>query len=97
MARISWTRAALADLDRLEAFLHDKSPRSAARAIVAILDEVEILRQFPEAGRMSDDLDPEQRELIVPFSKSGYVVGYGVFGDHVEVFSVRHMREDDVL
>lgn len=98
MARISvtWTRGALADLDRLEAFLMEKSPRSAARAVITIMDATEILKTFPEAGRISDDLDPEQRELIVPFSNRGYIVGYGIFGDEVEIFNVRHQREDDV-
>lgn len=95
MAQITWTRLALIDLDRLEAFLFEKSPISAERAILAVIDATEILRDFPEAGRMSDDLDPEQRELIVPFSNSGYVVGYSVIGSAVEILSVRHMSEDD--
>ncbi len=96
MARVTWIDEALADLDRLEAFLSEKSPRSAARAIVTIIDATEILKDFPGAGRMSDDLDPEQRDLLVPFSSSGYIVGYGVFDDEVEIFNVRHMREDDL-
>jgi plasmid stabilization system protein ParE len=96
MARVTWTPKALADLDRLEAFLAKNNPRSAARAILTIIDSIEILKTFPEIGRTSPDLDPDQGDLLVPFSSSGYVVGYGVFGDDVEIFNVRHMREDDI-
>jgi len=95
MARIAWTHAALADLDRLESFLWQASPVSAERAITAILDATELLQQFPEAGRPSADLDPDHRELLLPFGNSGYVVGYGVYRGTVEILSVRHMREDD--
>jgi plasmid stabilization system protein ParE len=94
MPKIAWTRAALADLDRLEAFLVEKSPRSASKAVVAIMDATRVLARFPHAGRMTEDLDPEHRELIVKFSDSGYVVHHGVFDDRIEVLEVRHQRED---
>lgn len=95
LLRLTWTDDALADLDRLETFLWEKSARSAHDAIFTIIDATEILKRFPDAGRMAEDLDPEHRELLVPFSNSGYIVGYGVYGDEVEIFNVRHMREDD--
>lgn len=95
MGRVTWTEEALADLDRLETFLFEKSPRSAALAFLAIIDATGLLKDLPEAGRMSDDLDRDQRDLIVPFSNSGCIVGHGVFGDDVEIFNVRDMREDD--
>jgi plasmid stabilization system protein ParE len=94
MLRVAWTRAALADLDRLEAFLVEKSPRSASRAVVAIMDATRVLARFPHAGRMTKDLDPEHRELIVKFSDSGYIVHYGVLADRIEILDVRHQRED---
>jgi len=95
MASISWTQQALDDLDRLELFLLDKSPRVAAQAVLAIMEATDVLMDFPQAGRMTPDLDPEHRELLVPFSNSGYVIGYGVYGDRVEILDVHHMREDD--
>jgi plasmid stabilization system protein ParE len=93
MRRVVWTRTALADLDRLEAFLIAKSPRSASKAVIAIMDSTRVLVQFPHAGRMTEDLDPEHRELIIKFSDGGYVVHYGVFDDRIEILDVRHQRE----
>ena len=43
---------------------------------------------------MTEDLDPEHRELVVRFSEGGYIVHYGVFGDRIEILDVRHQRED---
>ena len=97
MPDVIWSPKALRDLDRLEAFLWEKSPKAADRAIQSIVGATRLLREFPNAGRPAEDLDPEQRELPVPFSNSGYVVSYRyVEGDVVEILDVRHMREDDL-
>src|SRR5690242_3861263 len=95
MPRVIWTNRALNDLDRLEQFLWTKSPLAAERAIRTILEATRLLEDFPQAGRPAADLDPEHRELPVPFSSSGYVVLYGYDGAWVEILFVRHMREDD--
>ncbi len=94
MRHVTWTRTALVDLDRLEVFLLEKSPRSASKAIAAITDATRVLVQFPHAGRMTEDLDPEHRELVVRFSEGGYIVHYGVFGERIEILDVRHQRGD---
>jgi plasmid stabilization system protein ParE len=94
MPILTWTTAALGDLDRLEAFLFENSPPAAARAMAAIMLATRTLAEFPEAGTMREDLDPGHRELLVRFSGSGDVVHYQVDGDRVEILDVRHMRED---
>jgi len=44
-------------------------------------------------GRPADDLDPEHRELLIPFGASGYVIVYEVYADSVLVLAVRHQKE----
>jgi plasmid stabilization system protein ParE len=91
MYRIDWTLEALADLDRLEDFLFDKSPLSADRAVYSITSAVDQLTTLPLRGRIAGDF----RELVVRFSSGGYVVRYIVAADVVSVIAVRSQRELD--
>jgi plasmid stabilization system protein ParE len=45
------SEAALADLERLHAFLADKNPPAAKRAVTVLVAAVESLNHFPERGR----------------------------------------------
>ena len=94
-ARLQWTQEAFADLDRLEAFLYGKSSNAAIEAIDTILTAIQDLRDFPLIGRSlhNEDEDDAYRELIVPFSNSGYLVLYFYDGQTVEIHRVRHQRE----
>ena len=47
--------------------------------------------QMPAGRPMT--LDPEHRELLIPFGASGYVLVYGVYDDTILVLSVRHQKE----
>jgi plasmid stabilization system protein ParE len=94
MYQLEWSRRALADLDRLDAFLFVKNARAAEAAIDTILAAADELRHFPLIGRPLSDDEPEYRELPVPFSNSGYVLLYRWLNDVVEVQAVKHMRED---
>ena len=62
-------------------------------AIKAIREKALLLEQFPNAGKPAGDLDPEHRELLVPFGVSGYVMVYEVHADRVLVLAVRHQKE----
>ena len=92
MRRIVWKPDALADIDRLINFLHPKSPAAAQRAYLAIAEAAQRLAEFPSIGRPMDDLPIGYREILIPFSSSGYRLLY-LDGDPVEVLAVRHMRE----
>jgi plasmid stabilization system protein ParE len=59
---------AAVDLERLRAFLSDKNPAAAARAIAVLTAAVQSLETFPERGRPSST--PNVRDLIVPFGHS---------------------------
>jgi plasmid stabilization system protein ParE len=91
--RVTWNPKALQNLDRLESFLAEKSPRAAAEAIVTIMAATDVLIDFPFAGRRADDLPDDRRELLVAFGRSGYVVAYQVRTAWIEILDVRHMLE----
>jgi len=93
MPHLIWTRRALGDLVRLQEFLQPKSPRAARAATDAILAGLDRAQQFPESGRPVDDLPAEYREVVVPFSSSGYLIRYRLEGGGIVVVAVRHMRE----
>ena len=80
-------------LRRLHAFLTDKSPLAADRAIAALIAAIQSLDSFPERGRPSGR--PNLRELIVPFGRSGYVLRYAYRApdDEIVVLRIWHGRE----
>ena len=45
------------------------------------------------AGRPADDLEPEHRELLIPFGASGYMLFYEVLGETVLILAVKHQKE----
>lgn len=95
MTRLTWSTGADADLDRLHAFLADRSIRAADRAIDSILDKTLLLELFPQAGRSADQYGPGRRELIVQFGNGAYIVLYRYAAGEVLIAAVRHSREAD--
>ena len=91
--RVTWNPHALRSLDRLEDFLREKSPRAGTRAVLTIIGAARTLADFPHAGRLADDLHPDERELLVAFGTSGYVIAYRLRENWVEILDVRHQRE----
>lgn len=93
MARIVYSRQALADLKRLFAFLAD-DPDNAQEAVIAIRTAVEMLAPHPLVGRIVDD---ELRELVISFGKTGYVALYRYMPSRqqVRILAIRHQRELD--
>jgi addiction module RelE/StbE family toxin len=93
MARLEWSERALFDLERLHQFLHAKNPRAADVAIDLLLAAAEELIVFPDIGRPFQGPEDTYRELIVPYSNSGYLILYRYSDDTVEIQSVRHQSE----
>jgi toxin ParE1/3/4 len=88
---VSW--AAVADLERLRAFLADKNPAAARDAVAALVAAAESLHSFPQRGRPVGA--PNIRELIVPFGRSGYVLryAYSAATDEAVILRIWHGRE----
>lgn len=91
MSRVRWLPEALADIQRLHAFLKDHDQGAAGRAAAAILEGSRTLAAHPRSGR---PMDAERREWIVPFGVGAYVLRYRLTpeGDPV-VIRVWHSRE----
>ncbi len=92
--RVLWLPEALEDVERLHAFLQEKSPSAASRAAQTILDGARLLETAPEAGRPLND-DTERRELFLTFGAGAYVLRYQLdAGGTVVVIRVWHSREN---
>ena len=91
--KLVWSPAALLGVQRAYRFLAAKDRDAAQAAVGTIRKYAALLEKFPNAGRPADDLDPEHRELLIPFGVSGYVLVYEVQHDIILVLAVRHQKE----
>ena len=75
--RLEWSMAALADLDRFAAFLHDQHPRLAKIIADEIKRKAYIVSEHPLIDRPIDGR-PEFRELVLEVltAKSSSAVQY---------------------
>jgi plasmid stabilization system protein ParE len=87
------SRAAAADLLRLQAFLAETNPNAAQRAVSAIIRAIDSLDVFPDRGKLSPVAGA--RELIVPFGRSAYVIRFfhDVEQEEIVILRVWHSRE----
>ena len=97
---VLFTREAREDLQRLEDFLVEMALVQGdfdlpGRAVQAIRGEMRVLETNPYTCRKVGS-DPRERELIIPFGRSGYVALFEIVSDNeVVVCALRHQREDD--
>ena len=70
--KLEWSAAALADLDRFAAFLHEQHPRLAKIIAAQINDKVRILSVEPLIGRAIGSR-PLYRELVLEVANAQYV------------------------
>jgi plasmid stabilization system protein ParE len=90
--KLEWSAAALADLDRFAAFLHDRHPRLAAIIGAEIRRKAQILSEHPLVGRAIKGR-PEYRELVLDVAKARYVFRYVFDGSRLIMLRVFHSRE----
>ncbi len=94
--KLRYSPAARLDLRRLYGFLLDRDPVAAEKAIGAIERAIGGLADFPFSSRKARNDMPLLRELVIPFSNSGYVALYEIEdSETVTILAVRHQREDD--
>jgi plasmid stabilization system protein ParE len=90
MPQVSFTAAAVQDLQRLREFLRQTNPDAG----LAIRKTVQALGLRPQMGRPADDMAPEFRELLIDFGDSGYVALYRLdVTNIVTVLAIRHQKE----
>jgi toxin ParE1/3/4 len=84
--RLKWLSQAICNLDAEAEYISLDSPAAAVRTVAAIVDAVELLKQYPALGRPGRV--PGTRELVV--RGTPYIVPYRVRGDAVELLRVFH-------
>jgi plasmid stabilization system protein ParE len=92
---VVWSPRSLECVRRLYNFLAEKDTDAAKTAAALIVKQAELLEKFPQAGRPAEDLEPEHREILIPFGAAGYVLLYHFDADRasVTVLAVRHQKE----
>jgi plasmid stabilization system protein ParE len=93
MPRLTWSPAALRDVQRLYKFLSQKDAGSARRAVKIIREGVKIIARQPGIGRPAEDMEPEYREWMIEFGATGYVALYRCDDSTAIILAVRHQRE----
>jgi plasmid stabilization system protein ParE len=92
MSEVIWLPEAMADLERQFAFLNEKNPDAASRAVRSITAAAGSLAASPQRGVAIAATN--QRKLRVFFGKSGYVLYYRIEADRVFILRVHHGREN---
>ncbi len=92
MATISLAPVALADLERLRAFLIETDPAASEQSIDLILSGIATIEHHPLMGRPAE---AGLRELVISRGKSGYLAlyRYDEIRDSALVLTIRHQRE----
>lgn len=93
MPRIIWTDPASGGLLKAFLFLEKIDADVAEKAVAVIVQGAKILEQFPNAGRPAADLEPEHKELLIPFGAAGYLLLYELEGDTAYILAVKHQKE----
>lgn len=90
--KLEWSAAALADLDRFAAFLHDRYPRLANVIAAEIKEKARILCEHPLIGRAIQGR-PQYRELVLEVANAKYLFRYVFDGERLVMLRVFHGRE----
>lgn len=91
MATVIWSPQALGALEQISDFIASDSPEAANRVVAEILDAVDRLSDFPQAGRVIPEIGRSDfREMIV----APYRVTYRVLPDHIRIDNVIHGARD---
>src|SRR3954453_1360997 len=75
--------AAQADLDALDDYIAQDSPRQAAAFVQKIIERCDRLTEFPETGRLRNDLRPGlrlvafKRRVVIAYRVTPQAVGSG--------------------
>jgi len=91
--KVKWTRDAIADLNRLHAFLEPVAREAAARIIQQLAHAPDKLVEFPRLGEKLEQYAPsEVRRIIV----GRYEMRYEIAEATIFILRLWHSREDRV-
>ncbi|WP_117193143.1 type II toxin-antitoxin system RelE/ParE family toxin [Rhizobium terrae] len=86
--RIRWTVRALRRLDEIGAHIEHEDPDAAARVVARLVASVDMLVEFPGAGRLGRIAGT--REIVL--SDIPYIIPYRVRQD-IEIITVMHASQ----
>ena len=96
MAKVNWTFQALEDVNDIAEYLAQNSSRYAYHIIELIFEKTELLKSFPELGRIVPESNIKSiRELIV----KKYRIIYSISTKkEIDILTVRHSSKplDDI-
>ena len=90
--RLEWSTAALADLDRFAAFLHQRHPALASIVAREILAKARMLETHPELG-YPIGRQGQYRQVVLEVLRAKYVFRYRIAGERIVMMRVWHGRE----
>jgi len=93
MSQVSWTSAALADVQRYFETLESVNLEAAFKAAQAIRKAGDSLEHNPKRGAIVHEASG-LRKLRVAFGHYGFMLHYTVLEDEVVILRVYHGRED---
>lgn len=91
--KVVWLWSAVADLNRLEAFVSQHEPDRAGEISETIRNAARSLEQFPERCRRVPGLS-DFRELFVEARSQTYVIQFRIAAERVVIVRIWHGRED---
>jgi toxin ParE1/3/4 len=92
MVKLIWTDLAIDDLQNIADYIGESSERYAKLTVATLLERTDILKQFPQAGRIVPEKNEENvRELI----EGSYRIIYEIYPDNiVYILPVVHSARD---
>jgi toxin ParE1/3/4 len=92
VARLTWSRPALRDLEEIAEYIALDSPSAASRYVRKVFRAVERLKRYRNSGRRPEELrSTPYREVIVPPCRVFYRA------DENDVFILHVMRSERLL
>ena len=90
---IFFSSDAALDIERVREFLHINNPEAAKRAMHVIFSALEMVQEFPEIGRPTEDANI--RQIVIRFGAAGYIARYTILPESGDVLVLRlwHGRE----
>jgi len=88
--RLRYTLPALADLDTILNYIAARSPRGARQVQARIKAVTDLLSQYPNIGRRTND--PTIRRMTVP--PYPYLIFYEPTANEIIIHAVRHAARD---
>jgi plasmid stabilization system protein ParE len=90
--KIVWSVTASRDIIRLRSFIEPHNQNAARRAAEAIKKAPSVLMEFPLFGKLVEGR--QEREILIPFGKRGYVMRYRLDANKVVILRIWHDLEE---